>query len=121
MAIIKALGKNELKELGCRFVVANVPMFVSISDPAKTNSMKVYYFSTTDEVKEFVTKNSPVIIFDETGVYKEKADRQGTNPGYSIRCCPVTFREFETLRTNLRETETLNFTYNIDFSCWGAK
>ena len=115
---IKALGKNELKELGCNFVVANVPVFAAVSDPAKTNRMAVHKFSSLDEAKDFVTKNMPVVVFDQTGVYKEKADIPSNETGYSVRCCKLEPREFETLRANLRETENLNFSYKFDFSCW---
>jgi hypothetical protein len=117
---IKALGKKELKELGCNFVVANVPVFAAVSDPAKTNRMQTHTFKTIDEAKEFVTKNMPVVVFDQTGVYKEKADLPSPENLYSVRCCKLDPKEFESLRANLREVENLNFSYTFDFSCWFA-
>jgi hypothetical protein len=118
MAILKALGKNELKELGCNFVVANVPVFAAISDPTKVNHMVTTRFSTLEEVKAFIQKNTPFVLFDTTGVYKEKADVQALEPGFMVRGCRLEPKEFESLRSNLRETENLNFTYKFDFSCW---
>jgi hypothetical protein len=118
MGILKALGKNELKELGCNFVVANVPIFASVSDPKKTNHMTSHKFKSLNEVKEFITKNTPVVVFDLTGVYKNTADIENLDDGYVVRCCALEKREFETLRSNLKESETLNFSYTFDFSCW---
>jgi hypothetical protein len=62
----------------------------------------------------------PVAVFDLTGVYKDKADRQDEHNGFIVRCCPLPMKEFEILRSNVRETENLNFTYKVDFSCWFA-
>ena len=119
MAILKALGKNELKELGCNFVVANVPIFAAISDPKKVNHMVTTRFGTLEEVKAFIQKNTPFVVFDTTGVYKEKADQEVVGePGFMVRGCRLEPKEFESLRSNLRETENLNFTYKFDFSCW---
>ena len=81
---IKALGKTELKELGCNFVVANVPVFAAVSDPSKTNRMVTHKFNSLDEAKEFVNKNTPIVVFDQTGVYKEKADIPSKENGYSV-------------------------------------
>lgn len=115
---IKALGKNELKELGCNFVVANVPLFAAVSDSTKTNKMQIFKFKTFDDVKTFFNKNTPIILFDQTGVYKDKADLQSSDDGYYVRCCPLIPKEFESLRSNLKETENLNFSFKFDFSCW---
>lgn len=121
MALIKALGKKELKELGCNFVVANVPVFAAVSDPKKTNKMQTIYFKTKDEAKLYVESHKPVVIFDLTGVYKEHADRQDPRAKedlFAVRCCVLTNKEFENIRSNLRELESLNFTYKFDFECW---
>jgi len=115
---IKALGKKELKELGCNFVVANVPVFAAINDPRKVNHMETKTFNTLDEIINFMKVNMPVVVFDQTGVYKEQADRPSSEDLFSIRCCPLDPKEFEILRSNLKESENLNFTYNWDFSCW---
>jgi hypothetical protein len=121
MALVKALGKKELKELGCNFVVANVPIFAAVSDPKKVNRMTTEYFATPQEAAAFVEARKPVVVFDLTGVYKDKADKQDPklkSDVYALRCCVLTNREFESIRANLKETETLNFTYKFDFECW---
>jgi hypothetical protein len=118
MAILKALGKNELKELGCNFVVANVPVFAAVSDPKKVNHMVTTRFGTLEEVKDFIQKNTPFVVFDTTGVYKEKADLEALDPGFMVRGCRLDPKEFESLRSNLRESENLIFSFNFDFSCW---
>lgn len=121
MALVKALGKKELKELGCNFVVANVPVFAAVSDKSKVKKMETKYFTTPEEAKLFVESNKPVIVFDLTGVYKEKADRSDPklkSDVYAVRCCVLTNNEFENIRSNLREMENLNFTYKFDFECW---
>jgi hypothetical protein len=117
--ISKAMGKKELEELGCNFVVANVPAFAAINDPYKVNRMKIYSFKSTDEIKEFVKKETPLVVFDQSGVYKEKSDMESNDGScYYVRCCKLESKEFECLRANLRESETLNFSFKFDFSNW---
>jgi hypothetical protein len=121
MALLKALGKKELKELGCNFIVINVPVFAAMYDTKKIIKMEVNRFKTVDEVKEFMGKNLPIAIFDQTGVYKEKADRvvkDLSSDMFSVRCAKLTPTEFESIKKNVKLAENFTTTYNIDFSCW---
>jgi hypothetical protein len=115
---IKALGKNELKELGCNFIVVNVPVFAATNDAKETKKMETHLFESVEQVKEFVTKNTPMAVFDLTGVYGSKADKPSDKNLFAVRCCKLGFIEFENIRNNLRESESLNFMYPVDFSCW---
>lgn len=120
MGLCKALGKKELKELGCNFIVVNVPVFATLPDSKKVNKMEIKQFNTLEEVKQYVSSNMPLAIFDQTSIYKEKADlkTKDNKGGYFIRCCKVPSNEFEILKSNLKDTETMIFSYKIDFDCW---
>lgn len=121
MAILKGLGKKELKELGCRFIVANVPVFAAVSDAKKVNKMVVQRFNSLNEAKDFVDRNVPIIIFDQTGVYKEKANqvlKESNRDQYYLRYCKVTPYELNNIKENSREAGNVNYTFKFDFSCW---
>ena len=100
----KILGKSELKELGCKFAVLNVPIFAAKSDKTEVYSMKMMNFNTTDEIKQYFSKNLPVIVFDMTSVYPNNKVKDNEN-GNTERCCPVSYQDFESLRNETKETQ----------------
>lgn len=114
-------GKEELKNLGCNFVVVNVPVFVTLPDSQKVNKMVTTKFQSEEELKVYFSKYTPMFVFDMTGVYKDTNKNQSSNDGIIVRCCHVEPKEFEILKNNLKETENLNYTFNFDFSCWFPK
>jgi hypothetical protein len=111
------LGKTELKELGCKFIVMNVPIFAAKSDAKDIHLMKTINFTSKEEVATYFSKNLPVVIFDMTGVYPDKKFINDQT-GYCVRCCPIPYNDFESIRNNAKEAQHLNFTFNVDFSCW---
>jgi hypothetical protein len=120
MAFLRSLGMKELKELGCRFVVANVPVFASLSDSKKTHKMTTNYFSSLDEVKLFMRDNVPLIVFDLTSVYKNRSilRMEGDKDKYCVRCCKVNPNELKAIQDNCKESGSVNYTFKFDFSCW---
>jgi hypothetical protein len=120
MGQIKWLGKSELKELGCKFIVMNVPVFAATPDSKKVHAMECKYFQSLNEVKEFASKNLPLIVFDQTGVYKDKlttTSKDGKD-WFVVRCCKISNSELEVIKANLRETESMIFGFKVDMDCW---
>jgi hypothetical protein len=123
MSTLISLGKNELKDLGLRFVVVNVPVFATVAHQSNIYRMDTIRFKTLEEVKSFFQKGGPYAVFDQTGVYKEKANRVINEPTdmYGVRCCKVTLNDLENVRKNLKETHDIIYSYVWDFSCWDSK
>ena len=120
MAIKISVGKDKLKELGLHFIVANVPVFVIAADPNKTHKMQTVIFNSLDEIKEKLSKEMPIVVFDEPAVYKEKANRpiKGNVDVYAVRYAKIDLRELEMLRSNLKEMKDVNYSFKWDLSCW---
>jgi hypothetical protein len=123
MGDLKWLGKKELRELGCNFIVVNVPVFAATADANKVHLMESKYFTTLDEVKEFFSKNMPLMVFDQTGVYKDKAVTKSKDgkDWFVVRCFKISNNELEVIKANLRETESIIFSFKVDMDCWFPK
>jgi hypothetical protein len=119
MAILKALGKQELKELNCKFIVINVPRFAAL-DKNKVHVMQIEKFKSIDDATTFVKNNQPLAIFDTTGVYKEKADmkvdKEDVN-GYYVRYCKLTPHDVILIKDSKNASTNVNYTFNVDLSC----
>ena len=113
------LGKEDLSELGLKFVVANVPVFPVGVD--KIYKMKILEFQTKDEVTENLSSIKNLVIFDEPAVYGDKFNKEinGTQDIYTVRCVTdLTDKHLGIIKNNVKETVTQTFSFEWDFSCF---
>lgn len=109
------LGKDKLKEFNLKFIIVNQPVFVASAHPQKTLQMKTHNFPSMESAVEFVKNNYPLVIFDMPTVYKKTYNYDNN---ISLRCCPITLNDVQTVKNNLKEPKDVIYRYDWDFSCF---
>jgi len=123
MVDVIAFGKDELADVGLQFIAVPV---LSIPFIDKTFYIKTLWFSTQDELKEKLGSYNPLIIFDQTGKYKDNSIRgfKEKLPNDWRYPTAIFVRAVQGLDStmwgsilnNVLEPEQMNFTFEWDFS-----
>ena len=123
MAFDIFLGKDDVQNMGVRFVVANVPVFAMTADPSRVYKMSVKRYDSIDLAKDDLQKSFPFVLFDLVSMYpdKIKTENRLTKDQYVVRFCKVTPRDIERLKANLEDPEDIIYSFKWDLSCWQFK
>ena len=118
MAKAKMLGKEDLCKMDIKFIIANVPVFAIESHQSKLYRMSVELFDTEEQLKEVISKKTPIVLFDYPSVYKD--DRyiriNGEVDKIAVRYCSISFNDLFKLKENVKESTDVNYTFKWDFS-----
>ena len=71
-----------------------------------------------EEMEAFFKTVGPFAIFDMPAVYPTRRIKESQHAVYSIRYCPLTMFEVNTIKANIKEPTDVIYTFKWDFSAF---
>jgi len=116
MATLTPITKQQLVEMGLRFITVQVPVFpITIQ---KTIVMKSRLYETLDQAKEDLQQIPHLIVFDTESVYGAEAIQENKklqNDKLYVRLAEdVTDKDMTRLLNNLKDTTDAIYHFDFD-------